>query len=143
MSMKEYTDFANNNQVSYLATIDGIQPRVRGMMLWFANPDGFYYHTSNTKNLYRQLSKNPHVEACFFNNNEQTGMKMMRVAGMAEFIEDERLKNQLLEERPFIREMSGDPNVPNLVIFRISHGEAYFWTMADNMKEGAVQKTKF
>jgi pyridoxamine 5'-phosphate oxidase len=143
MSLKECTDFANNNQVSYLATIDGIQPRVRGMMLWFANPDGFYYHTSNTKNLYQQLVKNPHVELCFYRNDEQAGMKMLRVAGIAEFIENDQLKNQLLEERPFIRAMSPDPTVPNLVIFRISHGEAYFWTMADNMKEGTVPRIKF
>jgi pyridoxamine 5'-phosphate oxidase len=143
MSLKECTDFANKNQVSYLATIDGIQPRVRGMMLWFANPDGFYYHTSNTKNLYRQLVKNPHVELCFYHNDEQSGMKMLRVAGIAEFIENEQLKNQLLEERPYIRGMSSDPTVPNLAIFRISHGEAYFWTMADNMNEGTVPRIKF
>ncbi len=143
MTLKKCTDFANANPVSYLATIDGIQPRVRGMMMWFANRDGFYYHTSNKKNLYHQLVKNPHVEICFFNNREGVEMKMLRVAGISEFINDDRLKNQLLEERPYIRDMGPDPTVPDLIIFRITHGEAYFWTIADNQKEGTVPRIKF
>ena len=35
------------------------------------------------------------------------------------------------------------PDDPLLTIFRIPHGFAYFWTMADNMREVVVPRIKF
>jgi uncharacterized pyridoxamine 5'-phosphate oxidase family protein len=45
--------FANDNPSSHLATIEGDQPRVRGMLMWVANETGFYYNTGVMKELYK------------------------------------------------------------------------------------------
>ncbi len=65
MEFKEFTDFANKNPVCYMATIDGSQPRVRAIQMWFADDDGFYFQTESVKSMTAQLRKNPNVELCF------------------------------------------------------------------------------
>ncbi len=59
MNVDDCINFANQNPSSYIATTDGDQPRVRGMLMWFADKTGFYYNTGATKDLYRQLQANP------------------------------------------------------------------------------------
>ena len=54
---------------------------------------------------------------------------MLRVAGEVEFLIDHDLKMEVLKDRPFLKEFGFTPESPELVIFRITEGEAYFWTM--------------
>ena len=65
MTFKEFIKFANENKSSYLATVEGDQPRVRGFFMWFADQTGFYFHTGAIKSVYGQLKQNPKVEVCF------------------------------------------------------------------------------
>lgn len=83
--------------------------------------------------MYGQLQKNRKVEACFWQPDETTGT-MMRVAGEIEFVDDPELKKKVLEDRPFLKEFGMTFDHPGLIIFRIAHGEAYFWTMATNFE---------
>jgi uncharacterized pyridoxamine 5'-phosphate oxidase family protein len=102
------------------------------LSLWFADEGGFYFHTLNTGNLYRQISVNPKVELCFYAPPEITLKQrprigtMMRVTGTVEFVDDLAMKDRLLSDRPFVR-----PFAENTVIFRVQNGEAWFWTFAD------------
>ena len=59
MEFKDCIKFANDNPMTYVATLDGNQPRVRGFMMWYANESGFYFHTGATKSVYEQLKANP------------------------------------------------------------------------------------
>ena len=59
---------------------------------------------------------------------------MLRVAGKVEFIEDKKLKEKVLGERPFLKEYGLTVDSPGLIIFRIAHGQAHFWTMESNLK---------
>ncbi len=59
---------------------------------------------------------------------------MLRIAGKTEIIQDQALKQKALEDRPFLKSFGLTAESPELVIFRISHGEAYFWTMEGNLK---------
>ena len=43
MDISECALFANKNPVTYIATTDGDQPRVRAFAMWFADETGFYY----------------------------------------------------------------------------------------------------
>lgn len=141
MSLKEYIDFANEEKVCYLATSDNGRPRVRGFLLWFADEKGFYFHTGSTKQVCKQLQKDPNVEVCFNRTGNEPGTsKMMRVAGEVAFVEDEPLKARLLEERPFLKGIG--ENV-QLKIFRIFKGEAHFWTLENNLKESEIKKITF
>ena len=67
MDYKDCIKFANDNPVSFIATMDGEMPRVRAYLMWCADESGFYYHTGTAKSVYKQLKNNPNVEICFYN----------------------------------------------------------------------------
>jgi uncharacterized pyridoxamine 5'-phosphate oxidase family protein len=125
MEIDDYLKFANANQASYFATVDGDQPRVRALLMWYADLSGLYYGIDASKDVYKQLKANPKVEVCFF---EPKSNKMMRVAGKVEFLNDLNLKKKLIEARPFLKQMGLTPESPGLIIFRVSKCTAHFWT---------------
>ena len=144
MDLRDCIKFATENPVCYLATIDGDQPRVRGLLMWFANEDGFYFATLSPKEMSKQLKKNPKVEVCFYNNPaELSDMKQMRLTGKAEFVDDEALKKKVSEERGYLASFVGKPIGPLWEIFRIHAGEAHFWTLKDILKEPELERVKF
>lgn len=67
MDFQDCIKFANENPLSYFATIEAGQPRVRPLGLWFADDKGFHYQTHAAKVLYKQLEEDNTVEACFYN----------------------------------------------------------------------------
>ena len=130
---RDCLNFANENKVCFLATADGDQPRVRALGFWFADETGFYFQTGDLKSLYHQLRSNPKTEVCFFKQEGTIGI-MMRITGEVEFLTDFTLKEKVLRERPFLKSFGLTVNSPGLVIFRIPHGLAHFWTMENNLK---------
>lgn len=133
MNIQDCIKFANENPICYLATIEDDQPRVRALGFWFANETGFYFQTASMKDIPYQLDKNPKAEAAFYKHEGMIGT-MLRVAGETEFINDKAFKERVLEERPFLKAFGLTAESPELIIFRIPHGEAYFWTMENNLK---------
>lgn len=143
MDFSECVKFANENPVTYIATMDGDQPRVRAFAMWFADETGFYYHTGIGKSVWKQLTRNAKTELCFFAPDDSAG-KMMRVAGLIEPVNDKALREKLLKDRPWILDIGvAGVNDPKLVVFRIAHGEAYFWTMEYNMRESEAPRVTF
>jgi uncharacterized pyridoxamine 5'-phosphate oxidase family protein len=138
--------FANQHMICSLATCDREQPRVRMLGMWFADKRGLYFSTVKTKKIYRELTANRKAEACFYAPPKgplgQEGSTdigtMMRASGDVVFLEDPNLKEQLLEQRPFLR-----PHADDQVIFRIQNGEATFWTSADSGRESALERIRF
>jgi len=55
----DYIKFANENPASYLATVEGDQPRVRVLLMLFADTSGLYYGVGTAKDVYKQLKANP------------------------------------------------------------------------------------
>ncbi len=143
MDITDCVKFANENPVTYIGTVEGDQPRVRAFAMWFADKTGFYYHTGTTKEVCKQLKKNPKVELCFYKPGEAAGM-MMRITGKVEFLEDTVLMGRLLQDRPWLNDvMKTAPGNVKIAIFRVAHGEGYFWTMADNLREQQAPHIKF
>ena len=143
----EFTDcvqFANENKLCYLATTDGDQPRVRVLLLWFADQEGFTFCGLAPKNVWKQIAANPKVEICFFNNAaEFKDVQVMRVTGQAEFLEDLELKKKVLEDRPFYKNFgSGEPDDPTYPIVRVAHGEAWFWNANYILKEAEAERVR-
>lgn len=128
MKTKDCIKFANENPVSWVATVDDDQPRVRALGMWFADESGYYFQIRIDMDMYRQIQKNPKVEASFWKPGAMFGT-MMRVDGEVEFLDDAKLKKKILEDRPFLKDFGFTSQSPDLVIFRIPKGEAYFWTM--------------
>lgn len=133
MDFKDCIKFANETPVCYLATVDGDQPRVRALGLWFADETGFYFIIGSIRDMYGQLQSNGKVEVCFFNPGQGTGT-MMRVAGEVEFLNDLNLKKKAMEERPILKKSGLTFDNPTLIIFRVANGEAYFWTRETNFE---------
>ncbi|NLM60881.1 MAG: NimC/NimA family protein [Clostridiales bacterium] len=62
--MSKITEVLKEAKVFYVATVDGDQPRVRPFGA-ITDIDGVPYTcTNNTKNVYKQLMKNPKAEIC-------------------------------------------------------------------------------
>jgi len=144
MDLAECTTFATTHPIGFMATQDGDQPRVRPLLLWFADDDGFTFMTMSPKGFSHQLHKNPRVEVCFFNGaNDLPDARSMRVTGTAEFIDDAELIHKVSEERAALEGIIGRPLEPIAEVFRIAGGEARFWTLSDILKEPQVETLLF
>jgi pyridoxamine 5'-phosphate oxidase len=139
MEFKDCVKFANENPVAWLATVDGDQPRVRALGMWFADENGFYFQIGGTKDVYQQLLKNSKVEVGFYRPDDMSGT-MMRVTGEIEFLDDLELKKKVLKDRPFLKQFGLTPDHPGLVLFRIPKGEAHFWTFETNLQPKEIIK---
>ena len=141
MSIVEYVKFANENPMCYLATVEADQPRVRAMGMWYADETGFWFQAQSVKALYKQIQKNPKVEVYFCTPKFS---KVMRVSGKMKIVEDMEVKKKCIAERPFLKNMGiTEPDDPLLAVFHLYTGEAFFWTMADSMKEADIPRVKF
>jgi pyridoxamine 5'-phosphate oxidase len=133
MNIQDCIQFTNQNPVCYMATVEGDQPRVRALGFWFADETGFYFQTATIKEIPHQLEKNPKTEVCFFHREGTIGTTL-RIAGKAEFVNAPILKVRVLNDRPFLKGFGMTIDSPELIIFRIAHGQAYFWAMENNLK---------
>jgi uncharacterized pyridoxamine 5'-phosphate oxidase family protein len=135
MDLKDCIKFATEHPVCYAATADRDQPRVRTLYLWKADESGFYLITMAGSGVTAQLHQHPEVEVCFFNNaQDPMGWIQMRVAGKAEFLEDEESLEQAYQNRAWLDPLVGASVRPMVRPWRIATGEAHFWTMADSSK---------
>jgi uncharacterized pyridoxamine 5'-phosphate oxidase family protein len=96
--MQEVHDFLKNCKTYYIATIDDDQPRVRpfGTVHMFENK--LYIQTGKSKDVSKQMKKNPKIEICGMNDGE-----WIRIQAVA--IEDDRVeaKQSLLNAYPNLK----------------------------------------
>jgi pyridoxamine 5'-phosphate oxidase len=131
MTKTEIIQFLNANPACHLATADGNQPRVRGMLIYRADEQGILLHTGTTKDLCKQMLANPRVELCF--NNMKDGVQV-RVTGKAELVEDQKLKEEIVANRPFMKPWIEQRGYKFLAVFRVKDAAATVWTMATNLE---------
>jgi pyridoxamine 5'-phosphate oxidase len=144
VELKDCLTFATEHPVCYVATEDGDQPRVRPLLLWFSNEDGFYFMTMMPKRFSAQLHENPKVEVCFYNGaSDLPEAKMMRLTGAVEFVDDAELVKKVSGERAALEGIIGRPLEPIAEVFRIASGEARFWTLMDILKEPELETIRF
>ena len=135
MNLQDCITFTNENPICFLATAENDQPRVRALGFWFADETGFYFQTSDIKEFPHQLRKNPKTEICFYKHDGMIGTgTTLRIAGQVEFVNDLKLREKALTDRPFLKKFGVTIDSPGLVLFRITHGQAHFWTMENNTK---------
>jgi uncharacterized pyridoxamine 5'-phosphate oxidase family protein len=142
--LTEILSFANQNPSCWLATCEDGQPRVRGMLMWFADETGFYFHTATTKSLRAQFCENPKAEAGFMRNSDKPEFEMLRVTGVVEELHDAVLEERLLLERAWLKDNIERAGVDTgISIFRIVQGSAYIWNMSWNLKENEAPRIAF
>ena len=132
MNEKEMYELMNANLGFYLATVEGDQPHVRGMMLYRADENGIIFHTASTKDVYAQMKANPKVELCFNGGGTQ-----IRVTGIAEQVVDDDLREEIFHHptRQFLQAWKENGIDHLLQIFVVKNCEAVTWTMATNFEK--------
>ncbi len=132
MKRQEIFELMEKNPVFYLATNEGDQPHVRGMLLYKADEEGIIFHTAESKDLFAQIKANPKVELCFNGGGTQ-----VRVKGILEQIEDEALVEEIYAHptRQFLRNWKAQGIDFGLAVFKLKEGKACTWTMAQNFDD--------
>ena len=144
MDLQECLQFAKDNPVCFIATMDGDQPRVRTFVLEKADETGFYFTLVTTKKMYSQVCANPKAEICFFHADpDHSKTRQMRVTGMLEQVHEPDLLEKAYAKRQWIDQQIGKSVKPLLAIFRLNTGNALFWTFADAGKEGQIEVIHF
>ena len=128
MTKDEILELIKANPISFMATVEGNKPHVRGMVIYNADENGIIIQTWTIKDIHQQIVNNPEVELCF--NDFEAGIQV-RVSGKAEIIDDLAFKQKVVENRPFIKPMVEEKGYDVVAIYRVK-GKATIWTMATN-----------
>ncbi len=132
MNRAQIAEFIKKNPAFFLSTTDGRKPHVRGMMLVHADDQGIVFHTWKHKDVYRQLVNNNQVELCFYNPRDYA---QLRIAGKTEMVEDEQLKENIINKFRFLKREAAERGLENMAVFRLARGKATFWSMATIFEE--------
>jgi pyridoxamine 5'-phosphate oxidase len=125
MDKKEILEFINKNPMACLGTVDDNKARVRGMETFRADENGLIFYTSKSKDVFKQIARNPEVEVCYI-----SGASQVRVRGKMEILEDLALKKEIVEKRPFLQQIY-QGNYDGMGVCRLK-GKATTWSM-ENM----------
>jgi len=131
MNPVEILDFIRANPACHLATVEGDQPRVRGMFLYRVDDQGIVFHTGTGKALWGQLLANPKVELCFLDAKRNL---QVRVEGLAEPIPDLGLKEEIVRERPFLKPIVEAYGPDSFGVFKVKPLRAAWWSMETNLE---------
>ena len=98
MTIEDVVQFLKDAKTYYLATDDGGQPRVRPFGTAHVFEGKLYIQTGKSKDVAKQLLKNPKAEICAFRSGE-----WIRIAG--ELIEDDRreARQSMLDAYPSLQ----------------------------------------
>ena len=129
MKKEEILEFVKANPGCYLATVEDNQPHVRGMMMYNADEKGIVFHSAKSKDLSKQIMKNPMVEICF---NSPKKDVQVRVKGKAVIKDDIEFKKEIVNTRPFLKPMVAD-GYDNLIVFQVVDCVAQIWTFETNL----------
>ncbi len=140
MSREEVLAFIQENPACFIATMDGDQPRVRGFLTVLFGDGKLYFTTGTMKSVYDQLVKNPKVELCYHTPDYS---KTLRIAGKVEIVDDLAKKQQLVNERDYLKPFKDKADDPSFILLRLTHGKARFWTIAQNMREKDIPVIEF
>jgi len=130
MNKAEIIDFMNKTHTCYMATLEGDKPHVRAIGIVKADEDGVIVQTWTFKDIYKQLSANPNVELCFHDNKQ--GIQV-RVSGAVEVIDDPKLREEMVKQRPFMKPIAEERGYEVIAIYRLKKGVAHVWTMKTNL----------
>jgi len=140
MTYQDVVAFVRENPACFIATIDGDQPRVRGFLAILFDDGLIYFTTGTMKSVYTQLARNPKIELCFCSKDFMTSL---RISGEIEIVDDLKKKQQLVNERDYLKPFKDKADDPSFILLRLPHGKARFWTIQQNMHESEIPVIEF
>ena len=136
MEKAKILEFLNANPAFFLATADGNEPRVRAMFLYKADESGIIFHTGPFKEVYDQITSNPNVQMCFYNQEQNM---QIRVRGALERSDDIALKQEISSHpsRIFMQAWKANCKTEQefydmFSVFTLKNGIANIWTFVSN-----------
>lgn len=128
--MKEIIKFLEESRVQYLATIgiDG-KPKVRPFQFMLESDGKLYFCTSNKKKVYEELNQNPYLEISATSSDLSS---WIRISGKAVFSDDIKIKQQIIEENPFIKSIYKSADNPIFEIFYLDEVVAFIDDFSEN-----------
>jgi len=124
-SLKQITDFFKPHTTVNIATIDDGQPRVRPFQFQFESDGRLIFCTAKSKDVYKQLTKNPAIEFVATSPEYVT----MRVSGKVIFTDDVPLKEKILSGNELIKSIYQSAENPDFTLFYLNHGSVKISTM--------------
>ena len=122
--MEEIQKFLKECGVYYIATMDGNQPRVRPFGTAEIFENHLYIQTGKSKNVSKQIQKNPNVELCGFKDG-----RWIRVSG--KLVRDDRIeaKRDMLDKNPDLKGMySAEDDNTEVLYFENGTATIYSFT---------------
>ena len=135
MQKQQIFEIINKNPVFFLATTEGTEPRVRGMMLYKADENGIVFHSGPFKDVYKQIQKNPNVQMCFYDYAQNI---QIRVRGRLEMTDDIKVKQEISNHpsRAFMQGWKAGKTQEEFYkmfsVFTLKNGIANVWTFQSN-----------
>jgi len=116
-------EFLQECKTFYLATVDGGKPRVRPFGLAIEHDGKLWFGTANTKEVWRQLKADPHVEI----SATSPSMEWIRLSGKAVFVPNSDVKRKAFELLPMLANLyQQGPDDPVFEVFYLADAEVVF-----------------
>ena len=119
--MQTVTDFLVQSQIQYFATVglDG-KPKVRPFQFMLEQAGKLYFCTSNQKNVFKEIQKQPYVEICASGEN----FSWLRLNGKVVFSQDLAIKEKIQEANPLVKSIYQTPDNPEFEVFYLDEAVA-------------------
>ena len=115
--MNEVLKFLQANPLLYLATVGtNGKAKCRPFMFFFEQEGKLWFCTSNEKQVYRDMQKNPNVEFCAADQSAT----WLRIAGKAIFKNDLAIKEAVLAKSELVRKLFQTADNPTLEVFYLA-----------------------
>ena len=125
MNRQEILDFVRAHSVSFMATVERGEPRVRGMETPHVDDEGLVFCTGVHKPVCQQLVANAAVELAYW--NQEAGL-MLRLRGAMKPVDSLDLKKHIVENVfTFLKPVVAQHGYESIALFRLSEGEYRTW----------------
>ncbi|MBP5342336.1 pyridoxamine 5'-phosphate oxidase family protein [bacterium] len=117
--MIKTVNFLKEAGIFFISTINGDKPEVRPFGAINIYNDRLYFITSNTKDVYKQMVKNPNIQISAVKNNGS----WIRLRGQVVFDESYDAKKSMLDNNPNLRMMYNESD-NKMVVFYLANAKA-------------------
>ena len=125
--MSKVNDILDQAGFFYLATTDGMQPKIRPIGAHLEKDGKIYFGIGSHKNVYRQMLSNPLVEIVAFDKG-----KWLRYTGKAVFVEDPEIAETFLNRSPYLRNVYNEQTGNQMKVFYLENPTALLMDGAGN-----------
>jgi len=129
MNYHNIVEFIKQNPICNIATCQGEQPHTRAFLTNIID-DKFYFTTSSTKSVGKQIQHNSKSELCYLKADFS---KMLRIETNLKIIDDKNIKQHLIDTKDYLKGFDRDD--PTFLLFTLCDSKATFWNIEDNLKE--------